>query len=482
MARPTVAAASFVVIVVIVTLAIAVPRAANDDPGGRVFRVERWLQAVSRHVPGADDDWVREIGAWPSGELSTFRVDARVLLSLLHDPRLIAFHTPVTEALDCLSCQMVGQDGTQTRQIPRPERIRYTDWQLHRLKVLACAGAGLLTDPECVSLHADREIDAWLLRLADLATASRRRGDDNYVLRRGALLQSDVAMSNASMIHPIDGQRVGALEPVRIHVVDGQQTDIGFGEIHWDIARLLLDGVRPAADAMVSRWYAATAAWMQRDGHYQALHLARARGMFPNDAAVMFFSGSHAEAYAAPVMQALLKTAVVPSGVVLEVRAERLELADAETWFRRATKLDPGFAEAHTRLGHVLLARGKPQEAAAELRSAVVSESEPVLRYFNDLWLGAAEEALGRFPNARDAYSSAAAIYPRAQAPRLALSALATRMGDRKEALAAIGPLFDLPAAAGQRDDPWWMYSALAGRDADALLADVRRPFVETQP
>src|SRR3954469_20072865 len=124
MARSAVAAALFVVIA---ALAVAEPRAANDDPGGRVFRVERWLQAVARHMPGADDDWVREIGAWPLDELSTFRVDARVLLSLLHDPRLIAFHTPAAETLDCLSCQMVGADGTQTRQIPRPERIRYTD-------------------------------------------------------------------------------------------------------------------------------------------------------------------------------------------------------------------------------------------------------------------------------------------------------------------------------------------------------------------
>ena len=83
---------------------------------------------------------------------------------------------------------------------------------------------------------------------------------------------------------------------------------------------------------------------------------------------------------------------------------------------------------------------------------------------------------------AREAYVRAAAFYPRAQSPRLALSALATRMGDRKEALAAIEPLFRLPEAAAERDDPWWIYLDSAGRNADALLAEMRRPFERENP
>jgi tetratricopeptide (TPR) repeat protein len=469
-------------LVAVVALFAPTLRAADDDPGARASRVERWLRAASQHVPGADDAWTREISDWSLGELSAFRVDVRVLLSLIRDPRLSVFETKATEALECLPCIAPGADAPQASQLQRPQRIRYTDWQLHRLKVLACAAAGLLADPECVKLHGSTEIDGELLRLADLAAAAKRRGDDNYVHGRGALLEADVAMSNAPSVRHMDLSGADAQASFKIRVVDGRQTDIGLGEIHWDIGRVLLDGTRPPAGAMVNRWYLATAAWMQRDSRYQASHLARARALFPNDAALLFLSGSLAEAYAAPSMQSLLRSAVVPTGFVLEVRAERAELADAETWFRRATKADPGFIEARVRLGHVLLARGKPQEAAAELRTAIVQDGEAVVQYFDGLLLGAAEEVLGRFTSAREAYARAAAIFPRAQSPRLALSALATRMGDRKEALAAIAPLFELPAAAAGRDDPWWDYFVSAGRRADALLAEMRRPFIETTP
>ena len=79
------AAASFIAVVALPAPAL---RAANDDPGARVSRVERWLRAASQHVPGTDDAWTREISAWSLEELSTFRVDARVLLSLIRNPRL----------------------------------------------------------------------------------------------------------------------------------------------------------------------------------------------------------------------------------------------------------------------------------------------------------------------------------------------------------------------------------------------------------
>ena len=155
-----------------------------------------------------------------------------------------------------MPCIARGADAAQARQIQGPQRIRYTDWQLHRLKVLACAAAGLLTDPECVWVHASREIDDELQRLADLSAASERRGDDNFVHKRGALLESDVAMSNAPAIRAMDLRGAAGSESVRIHVVDGQQTDIGLGDIHWDIGRLLLDGIptgRPDGQPLVLR-------------------------------------------------------------------------------------------------------------------------------------------------------------------------------------------------------------------------------------
>jgi hypothetical protein len=176
------------------------------------------------------------------------------------------------------------------------------------------------------------------------------------------------------------------------------------------------------AGAMVNRWHFATAAWMQRDSRTGTS--ARARTI-PNDAALLFLSGSLAEAYAAPSMQSLLRSAVVPTGFVLEVRAERAELADAETWFRRATK-DPA-SSRRVRLGHVL-PPGQPQEAAAELRTAIVQDGEASSSISTGCRWGCGRGA-GRFTSARE--PSCRGDFPRAQSPCLALSALATRMGDR---------------------------------------------------
>jgi hypothetical protein len=59
------------------------------------------------------------------------------------------------------------------------------------------------------------------------------------------------------------------------------------------------------------------------------------------------------------------------------------------------------------------------------------------------------------------------------------LSALARRRGDRAGALAEIRRVFELPASPPARDDPWWTYHAAQARNADALLDELRRPFLE---
>jgi hypothetical protein len=454
-------------------------RAADADPGARVSRIERWLNAVLQHRPGEADAPVLEIAAWSGQDLQTFRIDATVLLRLMRDPRLSSFQTPVKEALDCSTCIARGPDAAQARQIERPRTIPYTDWQLHRLKVLACVAAGTLTSAECAGLKAVDEIDSGLRRRAEQAAASRERGDPNYLVKRGALFEADVAMLTASSLRPLDSGGPGDADPIRVHLEDGQQTAVGLGEIHWDLGRLLLDTVRPERDPMVNQWYRATAAWMLRNGQYNTRHLAHGLEMFPGDADLAFLSGSQSEVYASAMMQSFLRSAVLPAGVTLEIGAQQAELRSAETMFRRATKLNPDYVEAHVRLGHVLLTRGRPQDAAGELRAADAGHAEPLLQYFDAMFLGAAEEALGRIDDARGSYARAASLYPTAQSPHLALSALDAVHGNRPQALTAVQHVFDLPIATADRDDPWWTYLTVSGRAADDLLAQLRRPFLE---
>jgi hypothetical protein len=463
----------------ILTVAAAAPlRAADTDPNARVAHVEQWLKAVLEHPPGTPDRPVVEISAWPVAALAQFEIDLGVFVRLLRDPRLSAFETPAKESTECVPCIARGADAAQARQIGRPQRIRFTDWQLHRLAVLACAGAGTLTSPVCLALKAPIEIDAELHHLADRAEASRRRGDDNYVLRRGAILEADLAMTNANVLYPIETGAPGGDRPIRLHMVDGEASGIGIGETHWVMGRALLDAVRPGRDAMINLWYRATAAWMQRELQYNPAHLRRGRELFPNDSFIAFLSGTHAETYASPAIQSARKTAVLPTGVVLEIGSEAEELKSAEEFLARAVKADPAFREARLHFGHVLLARGKPSEAADELSTAVESP-DPLLRYFSAMFLGAAEEALGHGDAAQAAYGQAKTLFPRAQSPHLALSALAARRGDRISATQSIEEVFALPREAESRDDPWWRYRTAPGRNAADLLDELWRPFRE---
>jgi hypothetical protein len=65
-------------------------------------------------------------------------------------------------------------------------------------------------------------------------------------------------------------------------------------------------------------------------------------------------------------------------------------------------------------------------------------------------------------------------LFPRAQSPRLALSQIANRSGDRRAALDAIRPVLGPPADEFDRADPWWTYHVEQGRSAEVQLAKLR--------
>jgi hypothetical protein len=138
--------------------------AAPDDPGSRVTRIEGWLTAVFEHEPGTPDSIVVDMSGWSTSDLDVFRIDLRVFVQLMRKPWLTSFQLPPKE-VDCTDCFAARRDLTQTRLLRPGRMIRYTDAQLHRLKVLACAAAGTLDSIDCMLLNADREIDrprSWI--------------------------------------------------------------------------------------------------------------------------------------------------------------------------------------------------------------------------------------------------------------------------------------------------------------------------------
>jgi hypothetical protein len=92
---------------------------------------------------------------------------------------------------------------------------------------------------------------------------------------------------------------------------------------------------------MVHDWYRATSAWMILNEDHDTKHFDRAREIFPNDQDILFLSGCQHEAYARPLLQSAVQTAVLPTKFSIDVDSARLELGRAESFFRGALSQDP---------------------------------------------------------------------------------------------------------------------------------------------
>jgi tetratricopeptide (TPR) repeat protein len=189
---------------------------------------------------------------------------------------------------------------------------------------------------------------------------------------------------------------------------------------------------------------------------------------------LLMLGGSVHEGLASARVQAFVKSAIVPKGVVLRVDSSRSELGRAESLFRRALTIDPRTLEARVRLGRVLSLQEKYADALTELRRLDAS-APPLLQYYASLFAGDAAEGLGSADEARAAYERAATLYPRAQAPRFALSQLATSSGDPTRATGALEPVLSAEPDPPLADDPFWTYHTAAGRDAEAWLGEAFR-------
>jgi hypothetical protein len=426
----------------------------------RLQQLERWLKAVVQHEPGATDAAATTVSSWSADELKSLWIDLNVTLQLIQNPRRSSF---------------VVTTGGQSPG----EAIHYSSAQLDRLRALACAADGAIGDGYCAAGE-----DADLLLLSTLAANARACGDNNYVIRRGALLHSDVAMLIPEGSEPVvqgASLRTPGPERVRVSVDDGTTRFFDRVAAHWEIGRMLLDHVTPrrgvppdpSHDPMVRAWYVATGAWMQNRQEYDDAHLLRARLLFPTDADVLFLTGTLHETYASPAIQWAMSSARSQPGLRFSVGSERTELREAERLFRQALIARPPFAEAHLRLGRVLFLLGQRAEAVAELRSALSQPEDMLLQYYAQLFLGSAHESLGAVDAAREAYAAASELEPEAQSPRLALSTLALRFGYGGPAIQS--PVFaSISTTDSEPYDPWWIYHIAQGRHANELLDALR--------
>jgi tetratricopeptide (TPR) repeat protein len=375
----------------------------------RMERLRIWLAAIEEHQIGNDDAAVRRIAAWPQAQTAQLRLDLRPVLILMRNPDATSFQTEEATGI--------------------PRIIIYRD----------------------------------LEQLRALAEQAVRHGDGNRVLKRGAMLHTDIAL-----LVPGEGPpATPSAASFTLQFTDGRPLGVINASGHWEIARALLDSVRrpgarpdPGSDDMVRRWYQMTAAYLIAAAQLDTTHFAHAVELFPQDGEILMLAGAFHETLASPGVHDVMDNARLPAGARLIIGSVREELGVARDLFERALRATPDLDEARIRLGHVFGRLGRPADAVEQLTR--VRTDDKVLRYYAALLLGRELDATGRRAEAIAAYERAAAIYPRAQSPRLALSELSARSGERSAAASAA--LAAITAHDSELADPWWSYHTAAGR------------------
>jgi tetratricopeptide (TPR) repeat protein len=428
----------------IAALLFAVPiQIPADEP---IARMSDWMVAVERHKPGTADAPARVIGAWPRADLRDFQAD-------------LTFFLGVVEAVNGLP--------PRKRPMLQPSRPR------PRPVVSAIRG---------------------------FARELAQRRDWDLFLKRAALLHADIAMlvplerssvqtpspqadPPSPQADPLRRRRASSSGRIIVETEDGVALDLEYGTLHWDIARTTLESAArdPARDETVQAWYRATTAYLENEEQfaYTVPHLNAGLRLLPGDARLLFYAGALHEAFASPSVQAASRALESRPNLKSEVGSVEAELELAERFFRQTLAADPRFAEARLRLGRVLGLLGRHEEAANELRRSIPQLGDTQLVYYAELFLGHEEAALRRRDAAREHFARAATLYPRAQSPRLALGLLARAYGDRPGAVRSVKEVLALPPHEDEREDPWWEYHKAHVRNTDALLDELRRPFLK---
>jgi tetratricopeptide (TPR) repeat protein len=377
-------------------------------------RLLRWLDDVQLHTPGYGDPPATEVGSWSRSQLETLVGDIR---------RLSAFRQRARESV------------------------------LGRLATLDLYGRRLTRD----------DVDKMF--------------DGNRTLIRGAVLHADIAV----LVDDLSKRTPSFNDGGMIIFEDGRRrSGVQYQTAHWKIGRSLLDAITPtpAGHAGALLWYRATSAFLLRDRYLAEVpdHLNKALQIFPDDPSLLLDSGYMYEKFSSAIIQAAILEMRATGGNP-GVGSRRAQLERAERSFRQVLRLEPRHAEARLRLGHTLGELAFHGEAAAELRKTFNANLVGTHLYFAELFLGREEEALGNPADAKRHFENAAELYPKAQSPRLALSELARRSGDRAGALRALQGVTSLPSTPvndAARMDPWWEYYEVHSDDTEPLMEQMR--------
>lgn len=199
----------------------------------------------------------------------------------------------------------------------------------------------------------------------------------------------------------------------------------------------------------------------------------------PSAAQVYFLRGLAEEAAARLVDDSTLTRRTASNMPTPRLRALEERLARAADWYRRALGAQSTFDEARLRLGRVRLEAGEPRQAIetlAGLMAPMCTSARCGLA-----WLFAAEayEAQRHWGDAASAYARASSVLEVRQSALMALTQLALRRGDTRQA-AELTSQFraSAPLARLDRPDAWTLHLASRRQDSEAVLAPTREAVV----
>lgn len=403
---------------------------AADEAAIRLLKV--WIDAVHAHVPGSVDPALGSISTLDREDLLRLQPFVRALVGFAPDPRRVRATRRVwLSQADAAEVQLLAQMALRNLSV--------NDFR-----------------KRAALLHTDVVLLAQLLPLS--VPPPKPRSRQSWMEREEAV--------------PL----VIARGP------DGRFEGFELGNLNWEYARDLLEAVTPlpAADETVKLWYrsiGANFASLYSFGEAWP-HFERARRLLPDDPGILFGEAAIQETLASPRIQDYVRVTQLPGQRFLWVTSAREHLDKAELLLVRAIGIDPGFVEARLRLGRVIDQRGRHDAALVQFNEVLEARPDRTLAFYAHLFRGDAERALLKFDAARHSYQHALDLFPRAQSARIALSHLARLRSDRDAALAVLLPTLTASPVGRHEDDPWWDYHRGDGRHAEALLQQLRAPFL----
>ena len=314
-----------------------------------------------------------------------------------------------------------------------------------------------------------------LISVLQSATDRNADGSLNQILKRAAQLHTDIGLR-------VRARANGPLSPVRgvsgtMLALDGREEGAGQLSLHLDLARALLDAVRPRPidHDDVRKWYRKVAGQLEQIYNLADAipHLRRGRELFVDDPELLLASGCLHETLSSPRVQSVVQSLIAAGQRMTGLPDAGPSRSEAARYFRRALAVSPSTLEAKVRLARLLGIDGRHADAVKLLKSAVTEiKSDVPLVYYAWLFLGDELQATRQFPAAVVAYQRAADLYPRAQSPRLALVCLARRVSSRVSGFDVMQQTLGQPRA--DADDPWWRDHEGTGRSLPPPASGVR--------